>query len=173
LDASSARWRVAAFAGASLVGLLTAATAHGGQGDCSQPLSAGLTPVATDCLFILGVAVGLQSCTPEACVCDPTGDGGVAATDALTCLKNAVGEPISLDCPCGRVTTTTTVGESDCIDDGDCGNDDCVCDDCDSDLFCSDPGNCIDDGSCQSFQEGCVCPDCASHPDCLNGSSER
>jgi cytochrome c553 len=34
-------------------------------------------------------------------VCDPSGDGGVAATDALLCLNSAVGTPVTLSCPCG------------------------------------------------------------------------
>jgi hypothetical protein len=34
-------------------------------GDGSQPVSAGAGPVATDCLYILRVAVDLDSCTPD------------------------------------------------------------------------------------------------------------
>ena len=141
-------------------------TAIGAQGDCGQPVSNGAAPIASDCLFILQVAVGLQACTPEPCVCDPTGDGGNTASDALTCLKRAVGEPIELLCPCD--TTTTTVPTADCTNDGSCSNDDCVCSDCDDDLFCSDPDNCFDNGSCNAFTEGCVCADCAAHPECLD-----
>jgi hypothetical protein len=145
----------------------------GAQGDCSQPISAGASPVASDCLFILGVAVGLQSCTPQVCICDPTGDGGTTATDALTCLRKAVGESIALMCPCNTTTTlgttTTTVpNDADCTNDGFCGNDDCVCSDCDNDLFCSDPTKCIDDDTCGTFSEGCVCTDCMNHPECLD-----
>ena len=69
--------------------------------NCAQPVSTGAAPVASDCLFILNVAVGTQSCTPDACVCDATGDGGVAATDALLCLNVAVGGAAPLNCPCG------------------------------------------------------------------------
>jgi hypothetical protein len=53
-----------------------------------------------------------------------------------------------------------------CSNDGNCLNDDCVCRDCDSDFFCMDPDNCINDGECKTFEEGCVCDDCMTHPDC-------
>jgi hypothetical protein len=68
---------------------------------CAQPLTTGAAPVASDCLFILNVAVGAQTCTPDACVCDPGGDGSTSATDALLCLNVAVGGSAPLDCPCG------------------------------------------------------------------------
>jgi len=139
------------------------------QGDCSQPVSAGERPVASDCLYILGVAVGADSCTPEVCVCDPTGDGATTATDALSCLKVAVGETTAiLQCPCPATTTTTMPSTANCTNNGICNDgDDCVCSDCDDDLFCSDPSNCKDDGVCKTFVEGCVCADCATEPECL------
>jgi hypothetical protein len=68
---------------------------------CAQPVSSGPLPVASDCLFILGASVGIQSCAPNECVCDPSGDGQTVATDALLCLNAAVGNPSTLDCPCG------------------------------------------------------------------------
>ena len=43
---------------------------------------------------------------------------------------------------------------------------DCVCGVCAADAFCSDPMNCTDDGSCDPFNEGCQCADCAAHPEC-------
>ena len=141
------------------------------QGDCSQPLSSGLNPVASDCLFILGVAVSLQTCTPQPCVCDPTGDGSTTATDALRCLNKAVGEPALLLCPCDTTTSSTTTtmpNNADCTNDGMCTNDDCVCSDCDNDLFCSNPASCNHNGICQTFQEGCACDDCMTHPECLD-----
>lgn len=52
---------------------------------------------ASDALFILGAAVGIQTC--ELCVCDADGSGGVAATDALITLQAAVGQPVTLQCP--------------------------------------------------------------------------
>jgi hypothetical protein len=146
--------------------------AIGAQGDCSQPVSSGDNPVASDCLFILNVAVGIQTCTPEACVCDPTGDGNATATDALTCLNKAVSGDVPLLCPCDSVTTTsttTTTFDSRCKHDGVCNaDDDCICPDCDTDLFCSDPSKCFDNGECNTFTEGCVCADCMTHPECLD-----
>lgn len=54
-----------------------------------------------------------------------------------------------------------------CTDDGQCGlEDDCVCPECDEDLFCGNPENCEDDGECREFEEGCVCADCADLPVC-------
>ena len=66
---------------------------------CAQPLSTGPAPIATDCLFILRAAVGLATCDP-ACVCAPKGALPVSATDALICLKKAVGQAVALNCPC-------------------------------------------------------------------------
>jgi hypothetical protein len=135
-----------------------AAIAAADLGDCSQPVSTQATPAASDCLFILQVAISIQACTPEPCVCDPNGDGTTTASDALTCLNKAVGGSVEFLCPC----------ESNCTDDSNCFNDDCVCSDCDDDLFCSDPGNCNDNGECDPFSEGCVCADCAAHPECVD-----
>lgn len=68
---------------------------------CSQPVSAGSAPVATDCLFILQAAVGTQICSSE-CVCAPTGTLPAKATDALLCLRHSVGDDsVPLQCPCG------------------------------------------------------------------------
>ena len=66
---------------------------------CSQPISTGSRPTASDCLFILKAAVGSVTCTP-ACMCAPKGSLPITATDALVCLKNAVGQPVALNCPC-------------------------------------------------------------------------
>jgi hypothetical protein len=78
---------------------------------CGDPVepsaSAGATAAtgsrlitATDALFVLEAAVGLETCDP--CVCDPSGDGSVSATDALIVLRAAVGIPQELGCPpCG------------------------------------------------------------------------
>lgn len=85
---------------------------------CAQPLTTGAAPVASDCLFILNVAVGAQTCTPDACVCDPNGDLGTSATDALLCLNVAVGGSAPLDCPCGGGGGDPVVGEQ--IYDTDC-----------------------------------------------------
>lgn len=57
-----------------------------------------------------------------------------------------------------------------CLDNGVCISetelDDCVCPDCATDSFCTDPSNCNNDGSCDPFNEGCGCADCANHPNC-------
>lgn len=66
---------------------------------CGQPVSAGTKPVATDCLFILNAAVGLQTCATP-CVCAPTGTLPPKASDALLCLASATGQTVPLDCPC-------------------------------------------------------------------------
>ena len=68
-------------------------------GNCSQPSSSGASPVASDCLFVLRVAVGSESCDP-ACACAPTGTLPVKASDALLCLRHSVGQEVSLLCPC-------------------------------------------------------------------------
>jgi len=53
-----------------------------------------------------------------------------------------------------------------CTNNGNCSDDDCVCDDCAGDFFCKDA--CDNDGTCQAFREGCPCADCRTHPECLN-----
>lgn len=93
---------------------------------------------------------------------------GISATDALVVLQFAVGQQVTLDCPPCATTTTTMSGGANCTNDGNCQNDDCVCSDCDLDLFCSDPANCNHDGTCQTFLEGCVCSDCTTQPECLD-----
>ena len=69
------------------------------QGDCSQPVTTGASPTASDCLFILGVAVGTKACDPE-CICAPKGSLPATATDAMLCLQSTVGELVALQCPC-------------------------------------------------------------------------
>lgn len=94
-----------AVASAALLAFLALAlpvVAAAEQGDCGQPLSAGPAPTATDCLFILRSAVGVQTCDPV-CLCDTNGAGGVSATDALVCLNVAVGKPVQLNCPCSVI----------------------------------------------------------------------
>ena len=72
---------------------------HAGEGDCGQPVSSGISPVATDCLFLLNVAVALETCTYD-CICDVDASGGITATDSLACLNRAVGAPVLLSCAC-------------------------------------------------------------------------
>jgi len=66
---------------------------------CAQPLSTGAQPTAGDCLYILQAAVFVRTCDP-ACQCAPKGSLPIAATDALLCLRKAVGTPVTLRCPC-------------------------------------------------------------------------
>ncbi|RMD84591.1 MAG: LamG domain-containing protein, partial [Candidatus Dadabacteria bacterium] len=65
---------------------------------CADPTGDGLIKV-TDCLYILKAAVGLLTCAPE-CICAPAGTLPATATDALACLKKAVGQAVTLSCPC-------------------------------------------------------------------------
>ena len=67
---------------------------------CAQPKSAGPKPLASDCLFILRVAVGQLTCSP-ACQCAPNGTLPAKASDALLCLRSATGQDVVLACPCG------------------------------------------------------------------------
>lgn len=52
---------------------------------------------ATDALFTLNVAVGLQNC--RECICDVNGSGVTTSTDALAVLNLAVGIETALLCP--------------------------------------------------------------------------
>jgi hypothetical protein len=107
------------FALVAAVALLACSAFPAGAQGCAQPVSTGAAPVASDCLFILGAAVGSQTCSP-ACLCAPTGTLPTKATDALLCLSAATGQPVVLDCPCdeepptdgpiGFVTASHSVG---------------------------------------------------------------
>lgn len=79
-------------------------TALAAKGDCSQPSSNGDGPAASDCLFILQVAVGSRTCTPE-CICAPKGTLPTKTTDALLCLRASVGQMVDLQCPCDDTPT--------------------------------------------------------------------
>jgi hypothetical protein len=64
-------------------------------GTCGDPTGNGVT--ATDALFTLQAAIGLQVCDP--CLCDADGNESVTATDALRVLNAAVGQASELLCP--------------------------------------------------------------------------
>lgn len=66
---------------------------------CAQPLTGGEGPEASDCQFLLRVAVGSESCDPV-CICDPNGNGETTTNDALLCLRSSVGLDVPLECPC-------------------------------------------------------------------------
>jgi hypothetical protein len=63
-----------------------------------------------------------------------------------------------------------------CDIDGTCGpSDPCSCVDCIHDIVCNDPTMCVNDGVCDIIHEGCICPDCASWPQCqqwLDGGTD-
>jgi len=79
---------------------LLAATTTGARaapGECGQPTSrGGASPTATDALFVLRAAVGIESC--KSCICDTDASGLIAATDALAILRSAVGLGPALGC---------------------------------------------------------------------------
>lgn len=64
---------------------------------CGAPATRASKPVASDALYALNAAVGSKPCA--ACECDTDDSGSVLTSDALRILKNAVGQPIALDCP--------------------------------------------------------------------------
>src|SRR5689334_22924879 len=82
-----------------IASLASAAPALAAKGDCSQPVSSGTGPLTSDCLFILKVSVGSQTCDP-ACICAPQDGVPVLASDALRCLRKAVGQDVALACGC-------------------------------------------------------------------------
>jgi hypothetical protein len=63
---------------------------------CGDPVPDRVV-TATDALFALNAAVGLEVC--ELCLCDSDGSGSIAATDASILLQVAVGQGIELACP--------------------------------------------------------------------------
>lgn len=91
-----------------VAGLLGGSAVHAQSIPCAQPVSMGDAPTASDCLYILQVAVGIATCPSMDCACDTDGSGTTSATDALGCLKRAVGDlSIDLIC-CGDTSTTST-----------------------------------------------------------------
>jgi uncharacterized protein YkwD len=89
----------------ALAGTVVPTFAHASA--CSQPLSSGAAPTATDCLFLLNVAVGAADCN-DPCECAPKGALPTSATDALLCLNAATGQPAALQCPCQVTSSTST-----------------------------------------------------------------
>jgi hypothetical protein len=132
------------------------------QGDCIQPQSTGAEPAPVDCLFILRVAAGLQSCDPTPCVCNPAGIGPISALDALICLSSVTHIDVPLNCPCS--------GGNDCWSSpaptcgGECGGPSEVCapdpfypDECDCLNPCEASAAPTCGGSCESSEPGTVC----------------
>jgi uncharacterized delta-60 repeat protein len=65
--------------------------------ECGDPGSPNGSVTASDALFILVAAVGINECLP--CVCDVSGNGSIASSDALIALNFAVGQDVELMCP--------------------------------------------------------------------------
>jgi hypothetical protein len=118
-----------------LVSILLAfpVAARAGNGDCGIPHTSGDKPLTSDCLFILRASVESEDCL--ACVCDTSGNGSIAASDAQLCLRGAVGQAVEFLCPeCtasgGCPATVSWVAESSfgdpCSNNSDCGG--AVCD---------------------------------------------
>jgi len=99
------------------------------------------------------------TCTGDK-VCDASGKcvtGGELKCDQLNMPEPSPCTEPPASCKC--------VG---CVSDGQCTmEDDCVCAECVADAYCGDPSNCQDDGFCSPYNEGCICTDCAKHPECL------
>ena len=138
--------------------LVSIPVAYAANGDCAQPVSDGASPVASDALFILGAAVGLQVC--DACICDVDNSGAVTAADALRALGIAVGQQIALLCepcsiPCDEGEAPTCGGN--CPQGLTCGVDQEFPDECDCFSPCglSEAPTC--GGSCDVFGDGSVC----------------
>ena len=82
-------------------------TAGAALGDCGQPITTGSEPAASDALYVLRAAVGIDSCA--AMVCDTDGSCAVTAGDALRLLSYVTGQPYELLCNLCGVTTTSTM----------------------------------------------------------------
>jgi len=138
--------------------LLTAADISSADlGDCSQPVSEGVSPSVVDCMYILEAAAGLVSCSPE-CICDPTQDAAITGADALQCLLRVVDIPVTILC-CGATTSTTTTTLGECALYGEACGDGLPC--CHyscraSGVCCKLSGSCSEDSDC--------CGGSCSHP---------
>ncbi len=81
--------------------------ANAGSGDCGQPVTGGPSPTATDALYVLRAAVGIDACSTD--VCDTDGSCVITAGDALRLLAIVTGGQQGLACGlCGGSTTTTS-----------------------------------------------------------------
>jgi hypothetical protein len=162
---------LASFCTASLLG--GAATSFAAMGDCGQPASGGSSPVATDALFILGAAVAVQTC--ELCVCDVNDDTAITATDALTTLAAAVGQPIVLDCPsCGGGGVSCFESQAP-VCGGICEEAGLTCvpdpeepDECECLNACEASAAPTCGGSCEADEDGTICTNVSIAPSGLN-----
>lgn len=102
--------RFFALAVSCLLGIAGGPSIAGAGDTCSAPVSDTAPPILSDCLHIAKAGVGLGDCRD--CLCDTDGSGKVSLSDALLCLRLALGTDIALECPeCIASTTTTTILE--------------------------------------------------------------
>jgi hypothetical protein len=96
------------------------------------------------------------------------GTGGTGAgTPVIPCIEVEASadctDPNNTECLCNGCDGFTECAGAD-------GLADCVCDVCAGDTqFCLNPALCNMDGLCDPFNEGCLCADCAAHPECASG----
>ncbi len=94
-----------------------------------------------------------------------TGNGGGGGGPNVTCIDvlnhpaTTCTAPDPALCECEGCTLPQ-------CDDGMGTFADCVCAVCATDAFCANAGNCVADGLCDPYGEGCVCADCFAHPQC-------
>jgi hypothetical protein len=100
-----------------------------------------------------------------------SGAGGAGGGAPLQCVDLSTVSP-TIDFPACDVASQELCQCEGCTDDEICFDaglhlaDDCVCPDCATDRFCTDPTHCNGDGLCNPYFEGCSCADCAAHPLC-------
>jgi len=104
-----------------VITVMTARSTLADQGDCGQPVSTGTDPQVVDCLFILRVAIGEETCGSDPCICDTSASGATTATDALICLWVAVGHIVQPTCSCTGTTVMTATTTSTILEPGACG----------------------------------------------------
>ncbi len=104
----------------------------------------------------------------ESCACADCQAAPTCADNQRLCSGGAPDgtcSPMTESCGC-----TDCLGDIACLCETDlsCDFDEpCVCPDCWTDFFCSDPLQCVDDGQCNWEAEGCQCTDCAASPACM------
>jgi len=92
----------------------------------------------------------------------------LAAAAAGACLDDGIcSAAVGEGCSCTDCAEAPVCGFCDDTPASCDTTDACTCSACDADAFCIDAGNCLNDGFCDQFNEGCVCADCAAVPNCL------
>ncbi|HXC49620.1 MAG TPA: hypothetical protein VN634_01930 [Candidatus Limnocylindrales bacterium] len=81
---------------------------------CARPITDGDKPAIADCLYIARASIGSRPCSE--CVCDVNGSGSIEISDALRCLRVAIGGQGELACPPCDSTTTTLETCAPCAD---------------------------------------------------------